>query len=84
VPLLLFAASARRLPLTVVGFVQYLTPILQFLLGVLVLHEAMPPGRWVGFGFVWVALLLLIAESAVAARRAPRRAPLTTVRVTDG
>src|SRR4051794_8469843 len=69
VPLLLFAASARRLPLTVVGFIQYFTPILQFLLGVLVLHEAMPAGRWLGFGIVWVALLTLVAESVLNVRR---------------
>jgi chloramphenicol-sensitive protein RarD len=84
VPLLLFAGSTRRLPLTLVGFVQYLTPILQFLLGVVVLHERMPAGRWIGFGIVWVALLLLVTESAVAAQRAPARGPLAPVRITDG
>jgi chloramphenicol-sensitive protein RarD len=84
VPLLLFAASTRRLPLTVVGFVQYLTPILQFLLGVLLLHEPMPPGRLIGFLIVWIALALLVTESVVAARRAPRRTALRPVRVTNG
>lgn len=87
VPLLLFAASTRRLPLTVVGFVQYLTPVLQFLLGVLLLQEPMPAGRLIGFGIVWVALALLIAESAVVARRArlgARRAPIGAAQVTDG
>jgi chloramphenicol-sensitive protein RarD len=84
VPLLLFAASTRRLPLTVVGFVQYLTPLLQFLLGVLVLHEPMPVGRLIGFLFVWIALALLVAESVVAAQRGTRRVPLKPVRVTDG
>jgi chloramphenicol-sensitive protein RarD len=75
VPLLLFAAAAKRLPLTVAGFLQYLTPILQFVLGVTVLHEAMPPGRLAGFVLVWVALLLLIGESLVVARRT-RRSPV--------
>jgi chloramphenicol-sensitive protein RarD len=87
VPLLLFAGSTRRLPLTVVGFVQYLTPVLQFLLGVALLHEAMPAGRWIGFGIVWVALALLVAESVVAAHRSqrvPRRPPLAGAQVTDG
>lgn len=87
VPLLLFAASTRRLPLTVVGFVQYLTPILQFLLGVLLLHEPMPTGRLIGFGFVWLALALLIVESVAVARRtqrSARRAPLKAAQVTDG
>jgi chloramphenicol-sensitive protein RarD len=84
VPLLLFASATRRLPLTVVGFLQYLAPILQFLIGVVVLHEAMPAGRWLGFGIVWVALLLLVTESAVAVQRAPRPTTLATARVTDG
>lgn len=84
VPLLLFASSTRRLPLTVVGFVQYFTPLLQFLLGVLVLHEPMPMGRLVGFGIVWVALLTLVTESLVVAQRGPRRARLVPARITDG
>lgn len=84
VPLLLFAASTRRLPLTVVGFIQYCTPILQFLLGVLVLHEPMPAGRLIGFGIVWIALAVLVAESALAAQRGARRSTLRPVRVTNG
>jgi chloramphenicol-sensitive protein RarD len=84
VPLLLFASSTRRLPLTVVGFVQYLTPLLQFLLGVVLLHEPMPVGRLVGFGIVWFALLALVTESVVAAQRGTRRRALPPVRVTDG
>jgi chloramphenicol-sensitive protein RarD len=84
VPRLLFATAPRRLPLTVVGFLQYLAPVLQFLIGVVVLHEAMPAGRWLGFGIVWVALVLLVTESAVVVQRAPRPAPLATARVTDG
>ena len=72
VPLLLFAASAKRLPLTVVGFLQYLSPLLQFLLGVVVLHEAMPPARLAGFALVWVALLLLIGESVLHGGRSRR------------
>jgi chloramphenicol-sensitive protein RarD len=84
VPLLLFASSTRRLPLTVVGFVQYLTPLLQFLLGVVLLHEPMPVGRLIGFGIVWFALLALVTESVVAAQRGTRRRALPPVRVTDG
>jgi chloramphenicol-sensitive protein RarD len=68
IPLLLFAASTRRLPLSVVGFLQYLTPILQFLVGVLLLHEPMPTGRWIGFVLVWVALIVLVAESLLHGR----------------
>ena len=56
VPLLLFAAASRRLPLIYMGFIQYFAPFMQFLVGVVVLQEPMPPERWIGFGLVWVAL----------------------------
>ena len=69
VPLLMFAAGARRIPLTVVGLLQFLTPILQFLVGIAVLHEPMPFARWIGFGLVWVALLVLTVDSLRASRR---------------
>ncbi|MDR1807069.1 MAG: EamA family transporter RarD [Propionibacteriaceae bacterium] len=58
-PLLFFAFAAARVPLATMGMLQYVTPIGQFLLGVLVFHEAMPLARWLGFGLVWVALILL-------------------------
>ena len=67
-PLLLFAACARRVPLTTVGLLQYLTPMLQFLCGVLLLGEQMPVSRWFGFGLVWVALVVLTVDSLRAAR----------------
>jgi chloramphenicol-sensitive protein RarD len=72
VPLLLFGSAAKRLPLTVAGFLQYLAPILQFLIGVLVLHEAMPLGRLAGFVLVWIALLMLVGESLLVVRRSRR------------
>jgi len=72
VPLLLFAAGARRAPLTVIGLVQFVAPILQFVIGVWVLHEPMTTERWVGFGLVWAALVLLSVDSLVAARRSRR------------
>jgi chloramphenicol-sensitive protein RarD len=62
VPLLLFAGAARRLPLATVGLVQYLTPIMQFLIGVLLLHEAVTPERLLGFILVWIALILLAID----------------------
>lgn len=68
VPLLAFAAAARRVPLSTLGLLQYLTPTLQLLCGVLLLGEHMPPARWAGFGLVWVALVLLTADSLAAAR----------------
>jgi len=78
VPLLLFAASANRISLSTVGLLQYIAPTLQFLIGVLVFREAMPTARWVGFALVWVALIMLTAESLVAlrARRAALAEPL--------
>jgi chloramphenicol-sensitive protein RarD len=72
-PLLLFGEAARRLPLSVVGMLQYLAPVLQFLIGVLVLHETMPPARWWGFALVWVALVLLTVDGVRNQRsRRPR------------
>lgn len=67
-PLLLFSAAARRLPLSVVGMLQYLTPVLQFLLGLLVFGEHMPPTRWAGFVLVWVALVILSVDGTRQAR----------------
>jgi chloramphenicol-sensitive protein RarD len=69
VPLLLFAAASRRLPLIWMGFIQFFAPVIQFLVGVLILHEEMPLERWIGFGLVWVALVILFADMAVNARR---------------
>ena len=68
-PLLLFAAGSRRVPLTVMGMLQFVAPILQFIIGVWFLGEAMSLGRWIGFGLVWLALIILTVDSLVAARR---------------
>lgn len=70
VPLLLFAMGARRIPLSLVGILQFAGPILQFLLGVLVLGEPMPAERWVGFAIVWVAVVVFVIDSLTARRRA--------------
>jgi chloramphenicol-sensitive protein RarD len=70
VPLLLFAAAARRVPLVTIGLLQFITPILQLLCGVLLLHEHMSAQRWLGFGIVWVALAVLTVDSL---RARPRR-----------
>lgn len=75
IPLLLFAGAARRIPLTYIGLTQYLTPILQFLFGILIAHEAMPPERWVGFGLVWLALAVLTVDTFRASGRARRLQP---------
>ena len=76
VPLLLFAAAARRLPLVIIGFVQYLTPILQFLFGTFIMLEAMPPERWFGFSLVWLALIILSTDMVFHARALRRASPL--------
>jgi len=70
-PLLFFAAAARRVPLVTIGLLQFITPVLQLICGVLLLGETMETSRWVGFGIVWVALLVLTFDSirSVRARR---------------
>jgi chloramphenicol-sensitive protein RarD len=68
-PLLLFAAAARRLPLIYIGLVQYIAPILQLIVGIVLLHEAMPLERWVGFGIVWLALAILTVDMFLHAGR---------------
>jgi chloramphenicol-sensitive protein RarD len=73
-PLLLFAAAARRVPLTTMGLLQYLTPVLQLIVGVTVLGEHVPPARWAGIGLVWLALMILTADTLRTARRNARRA----------
>ncbi|MBX0301042.1 EamA family transporter RarD [Cryobacterium sp. 1639] len=77
VPLLFFAAASRRLPLTTMGLVQYVAPVLQFLVGVVILHEPMPPERWLGFGLVWLALIVLTVDMITAARARRRLVPET-------
>ena len=59
IPLLLFGAAAKRVPLSYIGFMQYVTPTLQFLLGLFVFQEPMPVARWLGFALVWFALSIL-------------------------
>jgi chloramphenicol-sensitive protein RarD len=81
VPLLLFAAAARRVPLSTVGLLQYLTPLMQLAVGVFVDHEPMPPARLAGFAVVWVALAVFTADSLRTARGATRRRRAGTVAV---
>lgn len=81
VPLLFFAAASRRLPLVYMGFIQYFAPFIQFLVGVVVLHEAMPPERWFGFAIVWLALLILCVDMIVASRSGRKGAELDVATV---
>jgi chloramphenicol-sensitive protein RarD len=68
IPLILFGAAAPRIPLSTIGLLQYVTPIMQFVLGLTVFHEAMPASRWIGFVLVWVALALFSIDSVRAAQ----------------
>jgi chloramphenicol-sensitive protein RarD len=68
VPLLLFAAAARRIPLSLLGVLQYISPVLQFTIGVLVYHEPFTRDRAIGIGTVWLSLIVFAAEGYVAAR----------------
>lgn len=69
-PLLLFAAAARRLDLSMVGLMQYLTPTSQFLLGYLVFDEVVTTTRWIGSALIWAALVSLAVSTVRMRRRA--------------
>lgn len=62
IPLLLFAAGARKIPLSVLGLLQYIGPTIQFALGIFLFHEAFTSGKLVGFLMIWSALALYAAE----------------------
>jgi len=68
IPLLMFASAARRIPLSLVGILQYIAPTLQFLLGVLVYREPFTHAQFIGFGIVWIALILFGVEGFLASR----------------
>ncbi|MDR6867280.1 chloramphenicol-sensitive protein RarD [Microbacterium resistens] len=72
VPLLLFAAGTRRIGLTVVGMIQFITPIMQFIVGAVLRGEPMPAERWIGFVIVWIAIAVFVADMLLSARRARR------------
>jgi chloramphenicol-sensitive protein RarD len=63
VPLLFFAAAAQRLPLITMGLLFYLNPAMQMAFGVLIGHEPMPVGRWIGFALIWVALVVMTIDA---------------------
>lgn len=74
IPLLLFGAAATRLSLTSIGLIQYLAPVMQFLLGLFVFEEEMSGARWVGFVLVWSALVLFTVDAISHRRRVLRQA----------
>lgn len=72
VPLLFFGASASRLSMTGIGLLQFMTPLIQFLVAIHLLGEHMSPERWIGFAIVWVALSMLIIDMLLNYRRTSR------------
>jgi chloramphenicol-sensitive protein RarD len=68
IPLLLFNGSTTRLPYSTIGLLQYITPTIQFSIGVWINHEAMPTARWVGFIFIWLALITLAGDLLKSSR----------------
>lgn len=85
IPLMMFNSAATRVPLTVVGLLQYLAPVLQFLIGLLVQHEAMPASRWVGFLLVWTALVVFSGDALRTGRtRVPKPVPPKPSRLVVG
>ncbi|MFC8226924.1 EamA family transporter RarD [Streptomyces sp. NPDC057287] len=83
IPLVSFGAAAIRVPLSVLGLLQYLAPVFQFALGILYFHEEMPPERWAGFALVWVALILLTWDALRTARRTRAAALRLAVRAAE-
>ena len=73
-PLLLFAGAARRVPLSTIGLLQYITPVMQLLIGVLLFGEPMPPLRLVGFALVWAALAVFTVDGLRSAGRSRAQA----------
>ena len=69
VPLMFFAGAANRLPLTLLGILQYIAPIVQLGVGVLIFNEPMPPARLAGFALVWLALIVFTFDGLRNARR---------------
>jgi chloramphenicol-sensitive protein RarD len=74
VPLLCFGGAATRIPLSTLGLMQYLTPTVQFILGLVVFNEPMPAMRWVGFALIWVALLVFTLSTLGNRHQVRRRA----------
>ena len=76
IPLFFFGAAAVRIPLTSLGLLQYIAPVLQFLIGVVLLSESMPAVRWIGFSLVWTALVIFTVDMIRRARATPAGSPI--------
>ena len=71
IPLILFGAAARRIPLSWIGMLQYIAPTLQFIIGITILGESMSVTRWIGFLIIWIAVILLCTDMIRQSRRPP-------------
>jgi chloramphenicol-sensitive protein RarD len=76
VPMVFFGQAARRLRLSTLGFIQFLSPTLQFILAVAVFGESFPPRKVVGFVIIWVAVVIFIIDSLLAVRRGAKTPPV--------
>ena len=72
IPLVLFAGAAQRIPLSMIGILQYITPTLHLLIGVLVFNEAVSGGEWFAFAMVWIALGIYTVDVSRTATSIPR------------
>ncbi|MFN8597465.1 MAG: EamA family transporter RarD [Anaerolineae bacterium] len=84
IPLLMFASAVKRIPLSTVGILQYIAPTLQFLLGVLVYGEAFSSSQFVGFGLVWLALIIFTGENLWQYRRTTSQLQTIRARAAQG
>lgn len=75
IPLLLFASAAKQIPLTMIGVLQYITPTLQFLIGLLIYKEEFDRAHFIGFSIVWIALIIFWVENYIAYRTPPESIP---------
>jgi chloramphenicol-sensitive protein RarD len=73
IPLLLFNGSTTRLPYSTIGLLQYITPTIQFSIGVWLRHEDMPTARWIGFIVIWFALAALATDLVRSSRAVDNR-----------
>ena len=86
VPLLLFGKAAKLVPLSAIGMIQYMTPSMQMLWAVFVVHEHISHARWVGFCIIWTAVVIYLVDSSIRTPRRPQDAPMgaLSTTATDG
>ena len=75
VPLLLFASGVRQIPMSTIGILQYIAPVIQFGLGAFVYREPFSAARWMGFAIIWLALTIYTVERIWWQRRIPSILP---------